>query len=197
MCGETGLDRAVGVHGDEGAADPPARTVALPPATSRLPPPKRSPPKPAPLSRYTRTGVRVSHRGMFFHQFLRRPNVTGAVTPSSTALARRMVERVDFQAAQVVVEYGAGTGVFTREVISRLRPDATFLAFELNPELVGVVRRRFPEARVYQDSAARVEHYLQLNGRDHIDAVISGLPWAAFPGRLQYEILDPTIRLLR
>lgn len=134
---------------------------------------------------------------MFFHQFLRRPNVTGAVTPSSAALARRMVERVDFQAAQVVVEYGPGTGVFTREVISRLRPDATFLAFELNPELVGVVRRRFPEAQVYQDSAARVEHYLPLNGCDHIDAVISSLPWAAFPGPLQDEILDPTVRLLR
>ena len=139
----------------------------------------------------------MGDRSLFFQQFLRRPTVTGAVAPSSAALARRMVERVDFQAAQVVVEYGPGTGVFTREVISRLRPDATFLAFELNPELVGVVRRRFPEARVYQDSATRVEHYLQLNGRDHIDAVISGLPWAAVPGRLQYEILDPTIRLLR
>jgi phospholipid N-methyltransferase len=108
-----------------------------------------------------------------------------------------MVERIDFQTAKVVVEYGPGTGVFTREVISRLRPDATFLAFELNRELVGVVRQRFPEALIYQDSAARIEHYLQLNGRDHIDAVISGLPWAAFPDHLQDEILDPTIRLLR
>lgn len=27
--------------------------------------------------------------------------------------------------------------------------------------------------------------------------MINGLPWAAFPGRLQCGILDPTIRLLR
>ncbi len=138
----------------------------------------------------------MGDRGMFFHEFLRTPKITGAVTPSSTALARRMVERIDFQAAKVVVEYGPGTGVFTREVVSRLRPDATFLAFELNRELVGVVQRKFPEARVYEDSAARVEHYLELNGRDHIDAVISGLPWASFPAHLQDQILEPTIRLL-
>jgi phospholipid N-methyltransferase len=134
---------------------------------------------------------------MFFHEFLRTPKVTGAVAPSSAALARRMVERVDFQAAKVVVEYGAGTGVFTHEVVSRLRPDATFLVFELNRELAGVVQRRFPRARVYQDSAARVAHYLALNGRDHVDVVISGLPWAAFPGHLQDQILEPTVRLLR
>jgi phospholipid N-methyltransferase len=139
----------------------------------------------------------VGERGLFFRQFLSKPAVTGAVAPSSAALARRMVERIDFQAANVVVEYGPGTGVFTREVISRLRPDATFLAFEMNRELIGVVRRKFPDALVYQDSAARIGHYLELNGRSHIDAVISGLPWAAFPGHLQDEILDPTIRLLR
>jgi phosphatidylethanolamine/phosphatidyl-N-methylethanolamine N-methyltransferase len=139
----------------------------------------------------------VGERRLFFHQFLRRPAVTGAVAPSSAALARRMVERVDFQTATVIVEYGLGTGVFTREVICRLRPDAAFLAFELNKELVAVVRRRFPEVLIYHDSAARIEHYLRLNGRDHIDAVIGGLPWASFPDHLQDEILEPTIRLLR
>ena len=139
----------------------------------------------------------MGDRSFFLYHFLRKPAITGAVAPSSGGLARRMLERVDFQAAKVVVEYGPGTGVFTREVISRLRPDATFLAFELNPELVGVVRHRFPRALIYQESAARIEHYLHLHGRDHIDAVISGLPWAAFPDHLQDEILDPTIRLLR
>ena len=139
----------------------------------------------------------MGDRSLFFQQSLRRPTVTGAVAPSSAALARRMVERVDFRAATVIVEYGLGTGVFTREVISRLRPDAAFLAFELNPELAAVVRQRFPEVLIYEDSAARIEHYLHLNGRDHVDAVVSGLPWAAFPDHLQDEILDPTIRLLR
>src|SRR5512143_1603780 len=139
----------------------------------------------------------MGDRSLFFNQFVRGMTVTGAVAPSSAALARRMVQHADLRAADVVVEYGPGTGVFTREVISRLRPDATFLAFELNRELVGVVRRKFPGTRVYQDSAARVEHYLELNGRSHIDAVISSLPWAGFPDRLQDEILDPTVRLLR
>jgi phospholipid N-methyltransferase len=139
----------------------------------------------------------VGERSLFLSQFLEGRTVTGAVAPSSAALARRMVQRVDFDTADVVVEYGPGTGVFTREVVARLRPRATFLALEPNPEMAGVLRRKLPGVQVYEDSAARVEHYVRLHARAHVDAVISGLPWAFFPGPVQDEILDPTVRLLR
>ena len=133
----------------------------------------------------------------FLGQFLRRPGTVGAVAPSSRWLARRMVEWLDWQEVHTVAEYGPGTGVFTREILSRLSPEGTFIAFEANKEIAAFWRSQFPEQRLYCGSAAKVGEELSRLGHSQLDAVISGLPWAAFPESLQREILDATLAVLR
>ena len=133
----------------------------------------------------------------FFGQFLRRPGMVGAVVPSSRGLARRMVEWLDWRELATVAEYGPGTGVFTREILARLAPDATFVAFEANGEIAEFWRAQFPGRDLHHGSAARIGDELARLGRTEVDAVLSGLPWAAFPESLQREILDATLAALR
>jgi phospholipid N-methyltransferase len=139
----------------------------------------------------------MRHSLRFLGQFLRRPSSVGAITPSSRRLARQMVEWLDWSQVHTAVEYGPGTGVFTREILSRLDTNASFLAFEANGKIADLWQSRFPGRSVYRGSAAHIGNELSRLGHMHTDVVISGLPWATFPEALQREILDATLASLR
>lgn len=116
----------------------------------------------------------------FFRSFLANPRAVGAILPTSRRTVRDMLDMADFERARTVVELGAGTGVYTGEVIARLRPDARFLAFEVDPDLVATLSGRIedPRLQVINDSAENVGDY--LDGAK-VDVVVSGLPFTSLP----------------
>ncbi|GII60746.1 methyltransferase [Sphaerisporangium krabiense] len=126
---------------------------------------------------------------LFFRQFVRSPATTGAVAPSSLRLARVVSAPVPERGDPVIVELGPGTGVFTGEIQRRLAGRGHHLAVEINPLLATRLARRHPGATVVVADAADLPRLLAEHGLDHADAVVSGLPWAAFPGALQDRLL--------
>lgn len=134
---------------------------------------------------------------LFLRQFMRNPARTGAIAPSSPALADLITTSADLAKASVVIEFGPGTGVFTEKILSKLQQEATFFALELNPDFVAATRARCPEALVYHDSATQARSYLKTHGHTHCDCIISGLPWAAFAEELQDSILNTISEVLR
>ena len=126
----------------------------------------------------------------FLSAFVRDPKTIGAIAPSSTWLARRMVKDAELDEAEVVVEYGPGMGSFTRHILPRLDTSACFFAVDLNPEIVARFRRRFPGTQLYHDSVTNIGQLCQREGVESIDCVISSLPWSCFDDELQDEILD-------
>lgn len=129
--------------------------------------------------------------------FLRRPSRTGTVIPSSRALAELMTEDMGLAAAGTVVELGAGTGVFTRLIAERVRPDALVLAFEIDAALAGKLDGRVPRVRVVNDSAEHLGEHLRAAGRPMADVILSGLPWANFSPDLQERLLRSVVAGLR
>ncbi|MFM9957433.1 MAG: class I SAM-dependent methyltransferase [Phycisphaerales bacterium] len=141
-----------------------------------------------------------AHHASFLRQFLKSPGTVGAVAPSSPRLAARMMAAVDFSKAGVVLEYGPGTGAFTGAILERLRPGAKFVAVELSPSYSEILAKRFPAARIVNDSVANIEAICRAEGipeRGGVDVVLSGLPWASFSDELQDEILMPMLRVLK
>ena len=135
--------------------------------------------------------------GSFFGAFLRHPAEVGAIAPSSRSLARRMIAGMDLAHARCVVEYGPGTGAFTRAILERLGPDTTFFAVEKNPEFVPVLRERFPGLDVAEASAEELPALAAERGFDRVDYVVSGLPWTVFPWTLVEQIIAVTHECLR
>ena len=133
----------------------------------------------------------------FLKQFMCNPTRTGAIAPSSAALADLITDRADLGQASVVIEFGPGTGVFTEKILPLLHEQATFFALELNPDFVAATQARCPEALVYHDSATEAPIYLETHGHTHCDCIISGLPWAAFGEELQNDLLDTVNDILR
>lgn len=126
---------------------------------------------------------------MFIKQLLTRPGSTGAILPSSDELARRIVEFAAPPPGAIIAEFGPGTGSFTQRIIESLIPGQVFFAVEINPDFIAALRERFPDLHLYEGCASEVAKFAQEEGSDHVDCVISGLPWAIFPDELQHKIL--------
>lgn len=139
--------------------------------------------------------VDIQEKVRFFRSFLANPRQVGAILPTSRRAVRDMLDMADFARARTVVELGAGTGVYTEEVISRLHPDARFLAFEVDADLVATLNERVrdPRLQVINDSAENVESY--LNG-DKVDVIVSGLPFTSLPQLVKRNIFGEMERVL-
>ena len=94
-----------------------------------------------------------------------------------------MVAPIPEQGEPVVVELGPGTGAFTEVIQARLDGRGRHLAVELNPRLADVLAKRFPDVEVIVADAERLPELLAERGV-FADLVVSGLPWAAYRGRL-------------
>ena len=130
-------------------------------------------------------------------EFLKSPKHIGAIAPSSAALSRTIVSDIGLESASVILEYGPGTGVFTRRILEAKRPDALFAAIERNGALAQRFRRQFPEVPLYEASAEDAPAIVRDLGADKADCIVSGLPWAAFDPALQDRLLDATGQVLR
>jgi phospholipid N-methyltransferase len=56
-----------------------------------------------------------------------------------------LLEMGDLSGARTVVGFGVGTGVYTEEILKRLHPEGTFLAFEIEPDLASAVAARLKD----------------------------------------------------
>lgn len=133
----------------------------------------------------------------FLREFIRRPVHVGAIAPSSRWLARCMLESARLQDADTVVELGPGTGSFTRAILDLIAPTTTFFAIEVNPQFAASLRRRFPQLKVHNDTAEKLPEYLAKEGKDGVDCVLSGLPWASLPLSVQEGVMNAVVTSLR
>jgi phospholipid N-methyltransferase len=129
----------------------------------------------------------------FLGAFLREPLTVGALWPSSSALSRLVLASCDFQPGDTVVELGPGTGAFTELILDRLQERGRFLALEINPASVALLRGRFPRCHVIHDSAENLARHV---GRRRAACIVSGLAWGNMLPRTQNRILREILRAL-
>lgn len=135
----------------------------------------------------------------FFVQYLKSPRIIGAVAPSSKWLAEKMVSDIDFENAQCIVEYGPGTGVFTKKLVEMKKQDTKLLLLETNKIFCANLREKYKNDSsviIVYGSAEHVIAYLNKHGISKVDYVVSGLPFTSLPKSTSENILRKTQRLL-
>ena len=90
----------------------------------------------------------IGERGRFLRSFLEHPRAVGALLPTSQRAVSDMLDLARVPDAQLIVEFGAGSGVYTRELLRRMGPDARLLAFEVDPALVAQVQAEIDDPRL-------------------------------------------------
>jgi phospholipid N-methyltransferase len=142
----------------------------------------------------------ISPKMLFLRNFLKHPATLGSVVPSSRFVTERLLRKVDFHRARLIVEYGPGIGNISSAVINMMHRDACCVLIEVNPDFVRHLSRVFAgdkRVRVIQESAANVEDVIQSLGFEAADYVISGIPFSTMPEELRFSILAASNRVLR
>jgi phospholipid N-methyltransferase len=136
---------------------------------------------------------------VFARNFFKNPKMLGSVIPSSRYLIEQLLRDIRWEEARVIVEYGPGVGTISSEILKRMRPDATLIAFEINDEFVDVLKRRIDDARlrVVHRSAADVGDVLRQFGLPAADYVISGIPFSIMSEEDRLTVLRNTYAALR
>ncbi|SHN02479.1 Phospholipid N-methyltransferase [Anaerosporobacter mobilis DSM 15930] len=136
----------------------------------------------------------------FLLEYLRAPRTVGAVAPSSERLAMKMISDIDFENSRCIVEYGPGTGVFTKKLVERKKKDTLLLLLEYNKDFCKHLQEIYHEDDtiiVINDSAENIDMYLEKYRIKNVDYVVSGLPFASLPKNVSNMILKKTKTILK
>jgi phospholipid N-methyltransferase len=132
---------------------------------------------------------------LFFKRFLQKPFQIASIVPSSKAMVERVAEKIDFDRARVIAEYGPGEGVHSREIARRMAPDAQLLLFELDPAFSRDLERQFaddPRVHVINQDAARLPHELKQRNIPSCDYILSGIPFSILKIDKKLALLQKT-----
>jgi phospholipid N-methyltransferase len=138
---------------------------------------------------------------VFFRQFRRRFETTGAIAPSSRFLAGAITAPLRRrQRPARILEVGPGTGAVTRRIVQSLNGDDRFDLVELNEAFAALLNERFQRDRHFQPVAACSKVHVcplqQFQADEPYDFIVSGLPLNNFPAELVREVFDCYFRLL-
>ena len=128
-------------------------------------------------------------RYLFFKKLFRQPKVNASITPSSRFLAAAMVEGVDFSNIKTIVEFGPGTGVFTKVILKHAHPDAKIICIEYEKEYVDMLKRDFGNKIIIEHwSVIDVKEILAKHDISRPDLIISWLPFHVYTVWLMQEL---------
>ncbi|WP_103107165.1 class I SAM-dependent methyltransferase [Brevibacillus reuszeri] len=133
---------------------------------------------------------------LFLYKFSCAPKQIGSLTPSSIFLAKKMLEPVKWNQARHIAELGAGTGAITKYIKATNTENAKVLLFEKDTLLRNKLAERFHDYTCYPD-ACYLQDALQNEGMDHLDCILSGLPFFNFPQQLRDRLMEQIVISLR
>jgi len=148
--------------------------------------------------------VAVANHLKFFKNYLRNPNIVGALSPSSQALAAALCEpfRQHSRPARVL-EVGAGTGAVTRHIGGLLGEQDELDVCEIVSDLADILERdvlsRCDLAPAVADGRVRLlrSAVQDIPFENRYDFVISGLPLNAFELRDVRDVFRVVQRVLK
>ncbi len=107
---------------------------------------------------------------LFWQEFRRTFESTGAIAPSGRKLCRALARYVAGDGKlRRILEVGPGTGVVTDAIIAQMGPQDTLDVVELNERFVAALRERLASDPLWQRTADRVRiHHLPIIRPEHL-----------------------------
>ncbi len=83
------------------------------------------------------------NRILFLKKFIDEPKKIGSLTPSSKFLARKMLQNLPWKNFSHIAELGAGTGIFTEQIIERKSPACKCLIVEQDFSMQHLLKEKY------------------------------------------------------
>ncbi|MHC1725483.1 MAG: class I SAM-dependent methyltransferase [Syntrophobacteraceae bacterium] len=135
---------------------------------------------------------------IYMMNFIKDRNVA-SITPTSSVGVKRVCSKIDFSRNSLIVEYGPGTGVFSKYLLQHMGEDSRLILIERNKNFNSLLKRNLKDPRVVlvQDSAENVLETLRSCRESEADYIISGIPFSFLDHELKHKILYNTHRALK
>lgn len=113
-------------------------------------------------------------------EFLRQPLEVGSAFPASRFLVDAVLEPLDLADARLVVEFGPGSGVFTRALLDRMPANSHLVAIDISPRFIRHLSLILPDPRLHAvtGSAARLGSILKRLDLGRADYIVTGIPFS-------------------
>ena len=131
----------------------------------------------------------------FIIEYIKNPRTIGAVAPSGRSLSKKMMQPINFDTANVIVEYGPGTGSFTKELVENRKAGTVLLLIEQNEHFCAQLEEKYRNLKdifIIHGNAEDVNAYLNQFGCGKADYIVSGLPFTSLPKEVSDSILTAT-----
>ncbi|WGD35576.1 methyltransferase [Olleya sp. YS] len=134
----------------------------------------------------------------FLKESLKSLKTSGTLFPSSRFLTNRLLKGIDFDKANLIVEFGPGNGKITKDILKQLHPESKLIIFEINDnfydELLKIQDNRLV---VVNQSANSILDIIKTHGFEAVDYVVSSLPLTNIPKPITDTILENTYKSLK
>ncbi len=132
----------------------------------------------------------MKNKFTFAFNFLRNPLQNASLIPSSSRASRAMLDGIDFSPITAVVELGPGTGVFTKEILKRCRPNTKILLIEVEESYLKMLREQFGDKVIIERASAHLLDAMLTKHRiEKVSLIISGLPFS-LPESIKGELFE-------
>lgn len=134
----------------------------------------------------------------FLQEAIKSLHITGAVAPSSKHLEKKMLKPINFRDAEIIVEFGAGTGVFTKSILNRISPHTSLVSYEINENFYNQLKH-IKDKRLWliNDCVAKLPAFMEEYEINEVDYIVSGLPLAIFDKTFVNEVLRTAYNSLK
>ncbi len=133
----------------------------------------------------------------FFKEAVKSIKTSGSLIPSSKFLVKRILNKVDFSTSELIIEFGAGNGVITKEILKQLKPSAKLICFEINEAFYCNLKKiDHKQLIVLNISAQNIAQEIEKTEIKQADYIISSLPLSILPKKLSTEIIKNSIKVL-
>jgi len=131
-------------------------------------------------------------------EFFKDKNI-GAVASASDHVVRKMLNKVDFAKADVLVEFGPGKGVITKQILAKMNKNAVLYVFETNEQLTqGLNKINDSRLSIFNEDAEKAMTVLKEKcNTKSVDYIISSIPFTFIDIKKRKRIIFNAHALLR
>jgi phosphatidylethanolamine/phosphatidyl-N-methylethanolamine N-methyltransferase len=133
---------------------------------------------------------------LFWQRTIQNPLQVCSLFPSSPFVGRAMTDVLEDRINSHIIELGAGTGAVTRQLIRNGVEPQKLTLIEIDAQLGGHLRRRFPGTDVVIGSAEDLAKLWRERNGGSVGAVVSTLPMRLFSKKLIYLVMKNSLQVL-
>jgi phospholipid N-methyltransferase len=122
--------------------------------------------------------------------------VVGALFPSSRFTVRSIVQHIESD-TPLIVEFGAGLGTVTKEILKKVSPSTKLVVVERNPDFWPFLEKiNDTRLQIFKGGVLEFKEKLKALSPSGIPIIVSGIPLSLMTPEIEDQVLRTTKELI-